>query len=68
MMLAGCTAAGEIDMLPWTEMESMHPEAGRIQEHLAELCHKGMLTNNSQPQVNAAPSSDAHVGWGGKDG
>eukprot|EP00891_Asterochloris_glomerata_P001320 jgi/Astpho2/1320/e_gw1.00024.9.1_t len=59
---------GEIDMLPWTEMEAMHPEAGRIQEHLAELCQKGLLTINSQPQVNAAPSSDAHVGWGGKDG
>ena len=67
-MPAGCTAAGEIDMLPWTEMESLHPEAGTIQEHLTELCQKGLLTINSQPQVNAAPSSDAHVGWGGKGG
>ena len=60
--------AGELGMLPWSEMEGFHKETGTIQSQLQQLNQQGFLTINSQPQVNGAPSSDAKVGWGGADG
>ena len=60
--------AGDLGMLPWSEMEGFHRETGSIQEQLQQLNLQGYFTINSQPQVNGAPSSDAKVGWGGTDG
>ncbi len=60
--------AGEIDMLPWNEMETLHQETSRIQEQLVALNRAGCLTINSQPAVNGALSTDPVVGWGGPRG
>lgn len=43
-------------------------ETSLIKGELEFLNSKGILTINSQPQVNAAPSTDPLVGWGGTGG
>lgn len=58
---------GEIPELPWCEMQ-VHSETNQIKEELVGLNRAGLLTINSQPQVNGADSSDPQVGWGGQDG
>ena len=55
-------------MLPWSEMDSLQHETGKIQERLVALNRGGLLTVNSQPAVNGAPSADPHVGWGAANG
>ena len=60
--------AGEIDVLPWNEMESLHSETGTIKNEIVSLNKAGFLTINSQPRVNGVPSSDPAVGWGGDHG
>ena len=55
-------------MLPWNEMEGMHLETEDIKKELIDLNKAGFLTINSQPRVNAAPSTDPKFGWGGPDG
>ena len=57
----------EISDLPWCEMP-VHTETNRISEKLVSLNLAGLLTINSQPQVNGADSEDPQVGWGGKGG
>lgn len=39
-----------------------------IQDKLVEYNRKGILTINSQPNVNGKPSSDPVVGWGYPNG
>ena len=46
----------------------MASETSLIKGELEFLNSKGILTINSQPQVNAAPSTDPLVGWGGTGG
>ena len=58
---------GKISRLPWCE-SAVRAETGRIAEHLVALNQHGLLTVNSQPQVNAAPSTEPDVGWGGPGG
>ena len=53
--------------LPWNE-DDLAPETGLLLSNLAEINKKGFLTINSQPNVNAAKSTDPVVGWGGADG
>ena len=53
--------------LPWNE-ETVAAETSLIKEKLEFINSKGILTINSQPHVNAAPSSDPMVGWGGPGG
>ena len=48
--------------------DSLSGETALISEQLAEVNKKGVLTVNSQPSVNCAPSSDPNVGWGHPDG
>jgi methylenetetrahydrofolate reductase (NADPH) len=43
-------------------------ETELIADHLAAVNKKGVLTVNSQPSVNCAPSTDPRVGWGHPDG
>ena len=37
-------------------------------DQLASINSRGVLTINSQPNVNGAPSDDAVFGWGGPGG
>jgi len=57
----------QVKSLPWNE-DTVAPETALIKEKLEFLNSKGILTINSQPHVNAAPSSDPLVGWGGSGG
>lgn len=54
--------------MPWNEMGGLHKETSAITQQLAQLNRAGYLTINSQPLVNAAPSDDLKVGWGGPGG
>ncbi len=55
-------------MMPWNELGGMHAESTAIAAQLRALNRAGFLTINSQPRINAAPSEDPHVGWGGPSG
>jgi methylenetetrahydrofolate reductase (NADPH) len=57
-----------VDVLPWSEMDSLQLETGHIKDQLVALNRHGFLTINSQPKVNGAPSCDKEVGWGGPGG
>jgi len=59
---------GKVDVLPWNELEGLQAESAVIAPQLVDLNKRGYLTINSQPQVNAAPSDDPKVGWGGAGG
>mmetsp|Transcript_9918 Transcript_9918/g.17867 ORF Transcript_9918/g.17867 Transcript_9918/m.17867 type:complete len:615 (-) Transcript_9918:1080-2924(-) len=60
--------SGQVKRLPWSESESMSAETASITSTLKWLNRNGILTINSQPRVNGAPSSDVTVGWGAKNG
>ncbi|KAG1655790.1 Methylenetetrahydrofolate reductase [Nymphon striatum] len=49
--------------MPWNE-EELSPETSLICEKLANFNSKGVLTINSQPNINGWPSTDEVVGWG----
>ena len=56
-----------VPRLPWCESDLL-PETGTITSELGRLNRAGFLTINSQPRLNAVPSSDATFGWGGPGG
>ncbi len=58
---------GEIPKLPWCETQ-VNLETIAIVDQLVRMNAALMLTINSQPRVNAAPSADPAVGWGGAGG
>lgn len=58
----------ELTRLPWSETEELSTETSLIVVPLVWINRNGLLTINSQPRVNAAPSSDVTVGWGGPGG
>lgn len=58
----------ELTRLPWSETEELATETSLIVVPLVWMNRNGLLTINSQPRVNAAPSSDVTVGWGGPGG
>lgn len=66
--LMNCVPAGEIDSLPWNEMETLQLETSLIKTDLLHLNRDGYLTINSQPAVNGIPSTDPKHGWGGHGG
>lgn len=53
---------GEINFLPWNETP-LALESGIIKEGLVQLNKAGFLTINSQPALDACPSSDPVFGW-----
>ena len=53
--------------LPWNDDE-LAMETSLLSTQLAYINGCGVLTINSQPSINAAPSSDLVVGWGSKGG
>lgn len=57
----------EIKRLPWFE-EELESETSLIQDFLLNMNNHGFLTITSQPQVNAARSSDSNIGWGPDNG
>jgi methylenetetrahydrofolate reductase (NADPH) len=52
--------------LPWCAR--LDEETVEVQADLARLGRNGLLTINSQPRVNGAPSTDPVHGWGGPGG
>ncbi len=58
---------GEIPKLPWCETQ-VNLETIAIVDQLVRMNTALMLTINSQPRINAAPSADPAVGWGGAGG
>ncbi|PAV82566.1 hypothetical protein WR25_26686 [Diploscapter pachys] len=55
----------KVTCLPWAEQESgIAPETSLIKDQLLWCNENGILTVNSQPSVNGAPSADPLVGWG----
>lgn len=58
---------GDLASLPWSE-SPLTGEADLIQHHLVALNRRGLLTINSQPAVDGAPSSDPVHGWGPPNG
>lgn len=59
---------GDVARLPWSEADELHKETGLIGDQLRWLNSSGLLTINSQPRVNGAPSHDPVLGWGGRGG
>ncbi len=53
--------------MPW-EDEPFSEETSVINKRLADMNKKGVLTINSQPNVNAVPSTDPTFGWGNPGG
>lgn len=53
--------------MPWNDDE-LSAETNLITEQLEAINKRGVLTINSQPNVNGAPSSDIKVGWGSPNG
>uniref|UniRef100_A0A0N5AQB0 methylenetetrahydrofolate reductase (NADPH) n=1 Tax=Syphacia muris TaxID=451379 RepID=A0A0N5AQB0_9BILA len=59
----------KVTRLPWNEQEiGTDPETSIIKDHLIWCNQNGILTINSQPAVNGAPSTDPLVGWGNPGG
>ena len=58
---------GDLSRLPWSEGE-ISDEADSITQELLRLNERGFLSINSQPAVNAAPSTHPVHGWGPKGG
>jgi methylenetetrahydrofolate reductase (NADPH) len=57
----------KVNMFPWCE-EALSTETNTIKDKLVFYNRKGVLTINSQPNVNGALSSDPIHGWGTPDG
>jgi len=53
----------KITKMAWND-ENLSSETSYLQEKLSEFNKKGVLTINSQPNVNGAPSDDPVLGWG----
>ncbi|KAM9475824.1 methylenetetrahydrofolate reductase (NADPH) [Clarias gariepinus] len=49
--------------LPWND-DPLAPETNMLKEELEKINRRGILTINSQPNINGKPSSDPVVGWG----
>ena len=57
----------QVTQLPWNDDE-LALETTSMIDQLASINSRGVLTINSQPNVNGAPSDDAVFGWGGPGG
>lgn len=49
--------------LPWND-EPLAPETNLLKDELEKVNRRGVLTINSQPNINGKPSADPIVGWG----
>ncbi|XP_069097355.1 methylenetetrahydrofolate reductase (NADPH) isoform X2 [Pleurodeles waltl] len=57
----------KVTCLPWND-DPLAPETNLMKEELQKVNRRGILTINSQPNMNARPSSDPVVGWGPSGG
>ncbi|XP_071552419.1 methylenetetrahydrofolate reductase (NADPH) [Panulirus ornatus] len=59
-----CNKAGhKVTKVPWNDDE-LSAETSLLTDKLSEFNKRGVLTINSQPNVNGASSEDPVVGWG----
>uniref|UniRef100_A0A8C7ZAM2 Methylenetetrahydrofolate reductase (NAD(P)H) n=1 Tax=Oryzias sinensis TaxID=183150 RepID=A0A8C7ZAM2_9TELE len=49
--------------LPWND-DPLAPETNFLKDQLEKVNRRGVLTINSQPNINGKPSTDPIVGWG----
>uniref|UniRef100_W5MEH5 Methylenetetrahydrofolate reductase (NADPH) n=2 Tax=Lepisosteus oculatus TaxID=7918 RepID=W5MEH5_LEPOC len=56
-------AGNKVMCLPWNE-DPLAPETNLLKDQLEKVNRRGVLTINSQPNINGSPSSDPVVGWG----
>jgi len=56
-----------VTTIPWSE-EELAAETALLSDELVHLNKKGILTINSQPNVNCASSTDKTFGWGNPGG
>lgn len=57
----------QVTCLPWND-EPLAAETSLMKEELLRVNRRGILTINSQPNINGKPSSDPVVGWGPSGG
>ncbi|XP_078094986.1 methylenetetrahydrofolate reductase (NADPH) isoform X2 [Mustelus asterias] len=57
----------KVTCLPWND-EPLALETSLMKEELEKVNRMGILTINSQPNINARPSTDPIVGWGPEGG
>lgn len=57
----------QVTTIPWAE-DDLASETSVIRDRLINLNKNGILTINSQPNVNCVPSSDKIFGWGSPGG
>jgi len=57
----------QVERTPWCD-DVISPETNLLLDQLIDVNRHGFLTINSQPRVNAAPSTDPMVGWGNPGG
>ncbi|XP_060578071.1 methylenetetrahydrofolate reductase (NADPH)-like [Ruditapes philippinarum] len=60
-------AGVKVTKVPWNDDE-LSPETSLITDKLASINERGVLTINSQPNINGAPSADPNLGWGAPNG
>lgn len=53
----------QVTRIPWND-EALSLETSEIKEKLSLANRQGVLTINSQPNVNGLPSTDSTHGWG----
>ncbi|XP_043854162.1 methylenetetrahydrofolate reductase isoform X2 [Dromiciops gliroides] len=56
-----------VTCLPWND-EPLAAETSLMKEELQKVNRRGILTINSQPNINGKPSTDPIVGWGPSGG
>jgi len=57
----------KVTKIPW-EDDTLSEETSMISGRLADMNRRGVLTINSQPNVNAVSSTDPIFGWGNPNG
>ncbi|KAF3859883.1 hypothetical protein F7725_000138 [Dissostichus mawsoni] len=53
----------KVKCLPWND-EPLAPETNLLKDELEKVNRRGVLTINSQPNINGKPSTDPVAGWG----
>ncbi|KAL7674371.1 hypothetical protein ACOME3_000652 [Neoechinorhynchus agilis] len=57
-----------VEVFPWSDERHIAPETSLIADELIRINRMGILTINSQPNVNGLASNDPVHGWGPPDG
>ncbi|XP_078281428.1 methylenetetrahydrofolate reductase (NADPH) isoform X2 [Rhinoraja longicauda] len=57
----------KVTCMPWND-DALAPETSLMKDELEKVNQMGILTINSQPNINAKPSTDPIVGWGPEGG